>query len=112
VDNAVKYSPHGSVVVIRGRPRGEELELQVEDSGIGIAEEHLSRIFEKFYMVDGGIARRSSGTGVGLYLVREIVRLHRGSVHVRSHPGRGSVFSVRLPRTFKGDRPRPQTATA
>ena len=112
VDNAVKYSPQGSQVVVRGRRRGEELELQVEDYGIGIAEEHLSRIFEKFYMVDGGIARRSGGTGVGLYLVREIVRLHRGSVHVRSHPGQGSVFSVRLPRTFKGEKPRPQTASA
>jgi two-component system phosphate regulon sensor histidine kinase PhoR len=111
VDNAVKYSSHGGQVVVRGRPRGEELELQVEDFGIGIAEEHLPRIFEKFYMVDGGIARRSGGTGVGLYLVREIVRLHRGSVHVRSHPGQGSVFSVRLPRTFKGERPRSHTAT-
>ncbi|HET9300654.1 MAG TPA: GAF domain-containing protein, partial [Candidatus Polarisedimenticolaceae bacterium] len=112
VDNAVKYSSHGGQVVVRGRPQGEELELQVEDFGIGIAEEHLPRIFEKFYMVDGGIARRSGGTGVGLYLVREIVRLHRGSVHVRSHPGQGSVFSVRLPRTFKGERPRQQTASA
>lgn len=112
VDNAVKYSSHGAQVVVRGRRRGEDLELQVEDSGIGIAEEHLGRIFEKFYMVDGGIARRSGGTGVGLYLVREIVRLHRGSVDVRSHPGQGSVFSVRLPRTFQGERPRPHAATA
>ena len=53
-------------------------------------------------MVDGGISRRVGGTGVGLYLVREIVRLHHGSVAVRSNPGQGSVFSVRLPRLFPG----------
>jgi two-component system phosphate regulon sensor histidine kinase PhoR len=76
------------------------MQLEVEDSGIGISAEHLPRIFEKFYMVDGSIARRVGGTGVGLYLVREIVRLHHGSVEVKSLPGEGSVFLVRLPRTF------------
>lgn len=98
LDNAVKYSSPGGRVVVRGRSRGEELRLEVEDGGIGIAAEHVPRIFDKFYMVDGGITRRQGGTGVGLYLVREIVRLHRGSVEVESRPGEGSVFSVRLPR--------------
>jgi len=97
VDNAVKYSASGSAVIVRARRAGEALELEVEDAGIGIAAEHLPHIFEKFYMVDGGIARRVGGAGVGLYLVREIVRLHRGTVDVRSHPGQGSVFSVTLP---------------
>lgn len=101
VDNAVKYSPPGGRVAVRGRARGDELALEVEDRGIGIAEEHLPRIFEKFYMVDGGVTRRLGGTGVGLYLVREIVRLHNGQVDVQSLPGRGSVFSVRLPRRIK-----------
>jgi PAS domain S-box-containing protein len=97
VDNAVKYSPSGAAVVVRARPAGESLELQVEDAGIGIAAEHLPHIFEKFYMVDGGIARRVGGAGVGLYLVREIVRLHHGTVQVRSRPGEGTLFSVTLP---------------
>jgi signal transduction histidine kinase len=97
VDNAVKYSASGTAVIVRARRAGEALELEVEDAGIGIAAEHLPHIFEKFYMVDGGIARRVGGAGVGLYLVREIVRLHRGTVDVRSHPGQGSVFSVTLP---------------
>jgi PAS domain S-box-containing protein len=101
VDNAVKYSPPGARVAVRGRARGDELALEVEDRGIGIAEEHLPRIFEKFYMVDGGVTRRLGGTGVGLYLVREIVRLHNGDVDVQSLLGQGSVFSVRLPRRIK-----------
>ena len=100
VDNAVKYSPAGARVVVRGRQEGEDVALEVEDSGVGIPPEHLPRIFDKFYMVDGGISRRVGGTGVGLYLVREIVRLHHGSVEVRSRPGEGSVFSIRLPCRF------------
>jgi signal transduction histidine kinase len=101
LDNAVKYSPSGSAVFVRVRPAGEALELEVEDAGIGISAEHLPHIFEKFYMVDGGIARRAEGAGVGLYLVREIVRLHRGRVDVRSRPGQGSVFAVTLPRALR-----------
>jgi len=101
VDNAVKYSPNGSRVVIRGRGEDDALSLEVEDFGIGIPLEHLPRIFEKFYTVDGSMTRRVGGTGVGLYLVREIVRLHNGSVEVTSRPGQGSVFSVRLPRDFQ-----------
>lgn len=97
VDNAIKYSSPGGRVALRARPEGDFLSLQVEDGGIGIAPEHLPRIFEKFYMVDGGIARRSAGTGVGLYLVQEIVKLHRGSVEVESALGAGSRFCVRLP---------------
>jgi PAS domain S-box-containing protein len=102
LDNALKYSPLGGEVVVRGRPEGDQFCLQVEDSGIGIPPEHLPKIFEKFYMVDGGIGRRVGGAGVGLYLVREIVRLHRGSVNVESHPGEGSVFSVQIPQRFAG----------
>lgn len=107
VDNALKYSPPGARVCVRARMGEEDMRLEVEDSGIGIPAEHLPRIFEKFYVVDGGIARRAGGTGVGLYLVREIVRLHRGSVEVRSLPGEGSVFCVRLPRQFHGSQAAP-----
>jgi PAS domain S-box-containing protein len=98
VDNAVKYSAPGGRVVLRAREEAASIALEVEDFGIGIAEEHVPRIFEKFYMVDGGMSRRSGGTGVGLYLVREIVRLHEGTVEVHSRPGQGTRFAVRLPR--------------
>ena len=109
VDNALKYSGADSRVTLRGHEEPEALVLEVEDTGIGIAPEHIPRIFEKFYTVDASLARRAAGTGVGLYLVREIVRLHRGRVTVDSRPGRGSVFSVRLPRSFAAA---PQAALA
>jgi len=102
VDNAVKYSPPGSTVVVRGRDEPEAETLEVEDSGIGIAAEHIPSIFDKFYMVDGGLTRRRRGAGVGLYMAREIVKLHRGRIEVRSRPGEGSVFSVHLPRAGEG----------
>jgi signal transduction histidine kinase len=100
VDNAVKYSSAGARVEVRCRAESDDLVLEVEDAGLGISAEHLPRIFDKFYMVDGGIARRAGGTGVGLYLAREIVRLHHGTVTVESTPGEGSLFSVRLPKKF------------
>jgi PAS domain S-box-containing protein len=98
VDNAVKYSRGGGRVEIRGHAEDKHIVLHVEDVGIGIAPEHLPRIFEKFYTVDGGLDRRAGGAGVGLYLVREVVRLHGGTVDAQSRPGQGSRFSVRLPR--------------
>ena len=98
VDNALKYSSPEGCVTLRARAAGEQLELEVEDRGIGIAPEHLPRIFDKFYMVDGGLTRRVGGSGVGLYLVREILRLHDGRVEVQSAPGEGSLFRVSLPR--------------
>lgn len=101
VDNALKYSRAGGRVVIRGRLDQDGAALEVEDSGIGIAAEHVPHIFEKFYTVDGGLTRSVGGTGVGLYLVREIVKLHSGVLRVRSVPGEGSVFSVRLPRQLQ-----------
>jgi PAS domain S-box-containing protein len=100
VDNAVKYSSPSGRVTVRARAVDGHLDLEVEDAGIGIAPEHQEHIFEKFYMVDGGLTRRVGGTGVGLYLVREIVRLHRGTVDVRSSPGRGALLHVRLPLEF------------
>jgi signal transduction histidine kinase len=97
VDNALKYSDPGGRVVVRGRREDSFGTLEVQDSGVGIPPEHIPRIFDKFYMVDGGLTRRRRGAGVGLYLAREIVRLHHGTIEVESQPGKGSVFQVRLP---------------
>ena len=105
VDNAVKYSLQGGRVAVRGRADGDGLRLEV-DRGIGIAPEHLPRIFDKFYMVDGGIARRAGGTGVGLYLAREIVRLHHGSTRRAASPGAGGVSESSYPGSSRRRPPR------
>jgi PAS domain S-box-containing protein len=110
VDNAVKYSRNGGRVEIRARLEESHFVLEVEDLGIGIPAEHLPRIFDKFYTVDSGLTRRAGGAGVGLYLVREIVRLHGGTVAVDSRPEKGSLFSVRLPRDPHGSRSEPVVA--
>ncbi|MCU1234554.1 MAG: multi-sensor signal transduction histidine kinase [Candidatus Solibacter sp.] len=99
VSNAIKYSPNGTTVTVAARADEEALFIEVSDQGYGVPESDLARIFEKFYRVprvqDAGVP----GTGLGLSLVREIAELHRGSVSVRSEVGRGSTFTLRIPRT-------------
>ena len=97
LDNAVKYSPARSVVEVRGRPDGDRVELSVRDSGIGIPEEDLEHIFERFYRVDSARSKNLGGTGLGLAIVRHVVGNHRGEVRVESHEGKGSTFVLRLP---------------
>jgi two-component system sensor histidine kinase SenX3 len=97
LDNAVKYSPARSVVEVRGRPDGDRVELSVRDAGIGIPEEDLEHIFERFYRVDNARAKYLGGTGLGLTVVRHVVGNHRGEVRVESEEGKGSLFVLRLP---------------
>ena len=97
LDNAVKYSPARSVVEVRGRPDGDRVELSVRDSGIGIPEDDLEHIFERFYRVDNARAKYLGGTGLGLAIVRHVVGNHRGEVRVESQEGKGSTFVLRLP---------------
>jgi two-component system phosphate regulon sensor histidine kinase PhoR len=98
VDNAVKYGPDGSRVRVSAEAEGDAIVLRVADEGPGIEKKHLSRIFERFYRVDQARSRSLGGTGLGLAIVRHIALAHGGSVAVESTPGRGSVFSLRLPR--------------
>ena len=120
LSNAVKFTPEGGAVTLRahrcaraevaldetqpGRlialPPGEDgefLAITVEDSGVGIAEEHLPKLFEPFTQVDSSVSRRHDGTGLGLSLARRLAELHGGTVGVASRPGAGSRFSVWLP---------------
>lgn len=97
LDNARKFSPPGTEVTVTVGRRSDGVFLSVEDRGIGISQWHLPLIFRRFAQVDRGDARRSQGLGIGLFLVAEIVELHRGKVEVRSEPGRGSTFTVLLP---------------
>jgi two-component system phosphate regulon sensor histidine kinase PhoR len=99
VDNAVNYTSEGEVVV-RVEEGPQEVTLSVTDTGMGIPAEHLDRIFERFYRVDKGRSRATGGTGLGLAIVRHIVESHQGSIQVTSEEGRGTTFTVNLPRLF------------
>lgn len=105
LDNATKYSQGpGSVVICRAVVDGDEVAIAVHDSGIGISEAHLDRVFERFYRVDRARSRHSGGTGLGLSIVRNVARTHGGSVSVESKAGEGSTFEMRLP-IAKGGEP-------
>ncbi len=95
--NALKFTPAGGRITVRLRQEGQNLVLEVADTGLGIPEDQLERIFERFYQVDGSMSRRFGGAGLGLALVKEIAEAHGGSVSVHSQPGEGSTFRVTLP---------------
>jgi two-component system phosphate regulon sensor histidine kinase PhoR len=97
VQNAVKYSPEGVQVEIIARGTGKEIEIDVIDSGAGIAPEHLPKIFNRFYRVDKGRSRQEGGTGLGLAIVKHIIQYHNGQVTVSSVKGKGTTFHIRLP---------------
>jgi signal transduction histidine kinase len=97
VENAVKFTGEGGQVEVAVEHQGDNVLVSVRDTGIGIAREHHDRIFEKFFTVDAGSARTHGGTGIGLYLVREVVAIHEGAIRVESIPGHGATFEVRLP---------------
>lgn len=96
VDNAIRYTEKGGVVVSL-KPEAGGVFLSVTDTGIGIPEEHLPRIFERFYVVDKSRSRRTGGTGLGLSIVKHIVLAHGGKIEVKSALGFGSSFMVWLP---------------
>ncbi len=97
VDNAVKYSPGGGLVEVRLDPREGHVRFSVLDEGVGIPASERERIFEKFYRLDPDQTTGVGGTGLGLYICRELVRRMHGRIWVTSHLGRGSTFSFELP---------------
>jgi signal transduction histidine kinase len=103
IGNALKFTPSGGRVAVRLSSRDGQVVFQVADTGIGIASEHLERIFERFYQVDGTTRRTHGGCGLGLALVKEIVEKHGGGVSVESQPGQGSTFTVQLPAVTGSD---------
>lgn len=96
VDNAIKYTPDGGTITLSLFREGDWARLEVADTGIGIAPEHLPHIFDRFYRVDKARSRASGGTGLGLAIVKGIAEQHDGMVTVTSEPGKGSKFSVWL----------------
>ena len=97
LDNAVKYTPQRGRVCVRWRREGEQVCLEVADTGIGIPESDLPRIFERFYRVDKARSRELGGTGLGLSIVKHLSQAIHGSVRASSRPGQGTTFTVCLP---------------
>ncbi len=98
INNAIKFSPHGGTVTIRLKDVGEYIQAEVEDTGIGIPEDKLDKIFERFYQVDSSSKRRFGGMGLGLAIVKSIVEAHKGKIWVKSQLGKGSTFYFVIPK--------------
>ena len=97
LDNAIKYSPDGGLVVVRGEAHAGEVTISVADQGIGIAPEHLNRLFERFFRVRSGLGDRVVGSGLGLPIARTIVESHGGQIWAESQPGEGTTLYFTLP---------------
>jgi signal transduction histidine kinase len=95
--NAVKYSPSGGLIAVELRGDDRRVEIVVRDEGLGIAPSEQRLIFEKFYRADVNMTRGVSGSGLGLYISRELVHRMGGTISVQSQPGQGSTFVVTLP---------------
>jgi signal transduction histidine kinase len=97
LDNAVRYTADGGRVHVQARRDGSNALVTVHDTGIGIGEQELSRVFERFYRADEARNRQSGGAGLGLAIARELVSRHGGKISVESTEGAGSTFTVQLP---------------
>jgi two-component system phosphate regulon sensor histidine kinase PhoR len=98
LDNAIKYSEPDSAIHLTADLSDSEVRIMVEDQGIGIAKKHLPRLFERFYRVDKARSRKLGGTGLGLAIVKHIAQAHGGQVTVKSTAGKGSTFTIHLPK--------------
>ena len=98
IENAIKYSHDGGTVTITAKKKEDRVHISINDEGIGIPEESLSRIFERFYRVDKSRSQKAGGTGLGLAIVKHIAALFEAEIQVESEPGKGSTFTV----VFKG----------
>jgi two-component system, OmpR family, sensor kinase len=95
LDNAVKYTPEGGSILVRVEEEDDSAALEVSDTGVGIPEDELPLIFERFHRTDG--SRTDGGVGLGLSIARQIAEAHGGEIRARSAPGRGSTFTLLLP---------------
>ncbi len=103
MDNARKYTPEGTQITLGAADKGSAVEFWVEDTGPGIAEADLPRLFERFYRVDKGRSRERGGTGLGLSIVKHISESHKGAARVESRVGEGTRISITLPRVGRSE---------
>jgi two-component system phosphate regulon sensor histidine kinase PhoR len=94
VSNAIAYTPNGGQVSLLVKDQSDWVILDVKDTGIGIEEQEIPRIFERFYRVDRARSRELGGTGLGLAIVKHLVEAHGGKIEVKSVVGKGSTFSI------------------
>jgi PAS domain S-box-containing protein len=97
-NNAIKYSPDGGQITIKGRYDNGEITVSILDQGMGIPKDHLAKVFDRFHRIDNRDTREVGGTGIGLYLVKHLVEAHGGKIWVESEVGKGSNFSFILPK--------------
>ncbi len=97
IDNALKFSPDASTVVVEAERTGSEVQIRIIDRGIGIGQEHLPYIFERFYRAERNLASVTGGAGLGLYIARSVARAHGGTIDVESRLHEGATFTLRLP---------------
>jgi two-component system, OmpR family, phosphate regulon sensor histidine kinase PhoR len=98
VSNAVRYTPQGGTISIKWEMKEAGPQFVVQDTGIGIRPEHISRLTERFYRVDKGRSRETQGTGLGLAIVKHVLLRHDATLAIDSEPGKGSTFTVKFPR--------------
>ena len=98
IDNSIRHTPENGNVVVRAYQDEYLQYIEVKDTGNGISEEDLPFVFERFYKADKARTRsRMGGTGLGLSIVRHLIHAHKGDVFIRSKPGEGAVFTIKLP---------------
>ncbi|GAB4254782.1 MAG: hypothetical protein Kow00129_15740 [Thermoleophilia bacterium] len=112
LSNAIKYTPENGRVMVEARPKGEFVEIRVVDTGVGIEEADLERIFDRFTQVDSSSTRNQGGTGLGLAITRDLIELHGGTIRVQSTPGKGSSFIFTIPQAARRSERIPAVTTA
>jgi signal transduction histidine kinase len=99
IDNASKYTPAGKSIHVDLSQARDQIRISIKDEGVGIAKESLDKLFQKFSRIDNPLSLTVGGTGLGLYWAKKIMELHGGDIYVESAPGKGSTFTVTMPRT-------------
>ena len=97
LENAVKYSKDDPIIQLHLQAKGEYVEVKIEDNGIGIPERERKQVFDKFYRIGNEDTRSTKGTGLGLYIVNEIVKAHRGTISIENNIPQGTRFNIQLP---------------
>jgi signal transduction histidine kinase len=97
LSNAARYTPEGGLIQVLGRATAEQLVLQFNDTGPGLTEAQLARLFQPYYRTEEARQTPFAGAGLGLFIVKCLVEAHNGHVEVISQPGQGTIFTVRLP---------------